>query len=107
MRGARISVVPTLGALFFLCLPSAARAESDEAAEAREPRPHRTAKILLDMNDAVRQEHEEGGNFRIRKRYGFEYSHRFDRDAAGPIIFSVQGPALPRQRLGLSFEIRF
>ncbi len=107
MRGARTAVVPALGAALFLCLPSDARAESGETAEARTIRPHRSAEILLDMNDAGRPEHEEGGTFRIRKRYGFEYAHRFDRDAGAPMVFSVQGPAMPRNRLGLSFEIRF
>ena len=107
MRGTRTAVVPTLGAVLLLCLPSDAWAESEEAVEARAPRPHRSAEILLDMNDAARLEHEEGGNFRIRKRYGFEYAHRFDRDAAAPVLFSIQGPAMPRNRVGLSFEIRF
>ena len=108
MRGARTAIVlPTLGALLFLCLPSECWADSEEAAEAQKPRPHRSAEILLSMDDAERIEHEEGASFRIRKRYGFEYAHRFDRDAGGPVIFSIQGPAMPHKRFGLSFEVRF
>jgi len=106
MRGAR-TVVPTLGAALFLSLPSDSWADSDEAAEARESRPHRSAEILLSMDDAVRNEREEAGSFRIRKRYGFEYAHRFDRDVGAPVIFSIQGPAMPQKRFGLSFEVRF
>src|SRR5262245_52841969 len=107
MRGGKSAVVPTLGAVILLCLSSDARADSDEDAEARAPRPHRTAEILLSMDDAARLEHEreEGGTFRIRKRYGFEYAHSFDRDAGVPLIFSIQGPALPQKRFGLSFEL--
>jgi hypothetical protein len=90
-----------------LCLPSSAFADSEEDAEARKPRPHRSAEILLNMDDAVRIEREEAGTFRIRKRYGFEYAHRFDRDGGAPMIFSIQGPALPHKRFGLSFEVRF
>jgi len=111
MRGGKSAVVPTLGAVILLCLSSDARADSDEDAEARAPRPHRTAEVLLSMDDAVRlereREREEGGTFRIRKRYGFEYAQRFDRDAGAPLIFSIQGPALPNKHFGLSFEIRF
>lgn len=107
MRGARTAALPTLGAVLLFCLPTDLRADSDDAAEARQPRRHRSAEILLDMDDALRIEREEGGSFRIRKRYGFEYAHRFDGAAGRPLIFSVQGPAMPQKRLGLSFEVRF
>jgi len=107
MRGARTAVVPTLGAVLLLCLPSDSWAGSEEVAEARKTRPHRSAEILLTMDDAVRIEREEGGTFCIRKRYGFEYAHRFDRDSGAPVVFSIQGPAMPNKRFGLSFEVRF
>ncbi len=107
MRGARAAALPTLGAALLLCLPTDAWADSDEEAEARLPRPRRSAEILLDMDDAVRLEREEGGSFRIRKRYGFEYAHRFESDSGPPLIFSIQGPAMPRKRFGLCFEVRF
>jgi hypothetical protein len=106
MRGAK-TALPTLGAALLLCLPIDARSDSDENLDARSPNPRRSAEILLDMNDAVRLERAEGGSFRIRKRYGFEYAHRFQGQAGPPVIFSIQGPALPRKRFGLSFELRF
>ena len=94
-------------ALGFALPPAAARARSnDELEAARKPRPHASAVVLLDMNDAVRADRAEGGVFRIRKRYGFEYVRDF-RVADHPYAFSVQGPALPRKRLGLTFEFRF
>jgi hypothetical protein len=110
MRGAAAAALPTLGALLVLCLPLSGWADSDEnpAAEGRKPRRHRSAEILLDMDDAARSVREEGGAFRIRKRYGFEYAHRFDSSDGPPVIFSIQGPAMGRgKRLGLSFELRF
>jgi hypothetical protein len=107
MRGAAATLA-TLGAALLLCLPGrAARAEPDELAEARQPtRRHRSAEILLDMDDAVRVDREEGGRFRLRKRYGFEYAHRLDV-GEHPLVFSIQGPALPRKGVGLSIEFRF
>jgi hypothetical protein len=110
MRGVRGTALPTLGAVLVLCLPAVAWSnDSDEIAEARKaPRRARSAQVLLDMDDAVRtQQREPGGAFRIRKRYGFEYAHRFDSQDGPPVIFSIQGPAMPRKRLGLSLEIRF
>ena len=110
MRGAAAAALPALGAALILCLPVAAWCDSaEELAEARKPhRPRtRSAQILLDMDDAVRSERDAGGSFRIRKRYGFEYAHRFDSRDGPPLIFSIQGPAMPHKRLGLSFEIRF
>jgi hypothetical protein len=59
------------------------------------------------MDDVVRVEREERGNFRIRKRYGFEYAHRVASDTGPPVIFSIQGPVMPRKGVGLSFEVRF
>jgi hypothetical protein len=61
------------------------------------------------MDDAVRIEREEHRNFRIRKRYGFEYSHRIASDGSDPpVIFSIQGPAIPKKKgVGLTFEVRF
>jgi hypothetical protein len=106
MRGARTAALSTLGAVLLFCLPTDARADSDDAAEAQ-PRHHRSAEVLLDMDDALRTEREEGGGFRLRKRYGIEYAHRFDGPAGRPLIFSVQGPAMPKKRLGISFEVRF
>jgi hypothetical protein len=107
MRVARAAAVPVLGAALLLCLPADTRADPDPAAETRIARPRRSAEILLDMDDAVRAEREEHGNFRIRKRYGFEYAHRIASGSGPPVIFSIQGPAMPRKRVGLSFEIRF
>ena len=106
MRGSTTALL-TLGALTLLSLPSPALADSEEPSEARRPRPHRSAEILLDMNDSVRADREPGGQLRIRKNYGLEYSHRFDSTEGPPVIFSIQGPAMPRKRLGLSFEVRF
>ena len=107
MRGARAAAGTVLGAALLLWPALECRAGSDEEAEAPEPRPHRSAEILLSMDDAVPTDREQGGSFRIRKRYGFEYAHRFDRGAGAPMIFSVQGPALPYKRFGLTFEFRF
>ncbi len=107
MRGAKAAGLAALVAALLLGPTSDVWADSEEAAEARTPRRHRSAEILLDMDDALRIEREEGGSFRIRKRYGFEYARRFDSDSGPPLIFSIQGPAMPRKRLGLSFEIRF
>jgi hypothetical protein len=59
------------------------------------------------MNDALGADRDRGGSFRIRKRYGFEYAHRFDHGQGPPLIMSIQGPALPRKRLGVSIEFRF
>ena len=108
MRGAA-GALPTLGAVVALCLPVPAWSDSDEADELRKAhRPRRSAEILLDMDDVTRAEREAGGTLRIRKRYGFEYAHRFDsRTGAPPLVFSIQGPALPHKRFGLSFELRF
>ena len=107
MRGARAAAVPILGAALLFCLPADTRADPDETAEPRSPRARRSAEILLDMDDAVRFEREEGGGFRIRKRYGFEYAHRIAGESGPPLIFSIQGPAMPRKRVGLCFEVRF
>jgi hypothetical protein len=106
MRGFTATLL-TLGALALLCVTPSARANPDEAPEPHRPRRTRSAEILLDMNDATRNDREPGGRFRIRKRYGLEYSHRFNSEQGPPVIFSIQGPAMPRKRLGLSFEVRF
>lgn len=106
MRGSTATLL-TLGALALLCLAPAAHANPEETPEPHRPRRTRSAEILLDMNDATRNDREPGGRLRIRKRYGLEYSHRFDSAQGPPVIFSVQGPAMPRKRLGLSFEVRF
>lgn len=108
MRGRQATLL-TLGALTLLFLPSQAFADSEEPPhpEAQRPRRHRTAEILLDMNDAPRGEREPGYQIRIRKHYGLEYSHRFDQDEGPAVIFSIKGPAMPRKRLGLTFEVRF
>ena len=108
MRGSTAAIL-TLGALTLLSLPRPALADPEEPTEAHRPRRHRSAEILLDMNDSAHSDREPGGQFRIRKHYGFEYSHRFASDQGPPVIFSIQGPAMPgmRKRLGLSFEVRF
>ena len=101
--------LPALGALLLLALPLVAGANPPvDAPRANPARRHRPVQVLLDMNDALRTERSASGVFRIRKSYGFEYSHRFEGDrGSAPIIFSVQGPALPRKHLGLTFELRF
>ena len=97
-----------LGSIIVLGLASQAGADSDERAAAhRPPKRPRGAEILLDMNDALGADRESGGSFRIRKRYGFEYAHRFTLGQGPPLILSIQGPALPRRRLGVSIEFRF
>lgn len=106
MRG-RSATLLTLAAMTLLFLPSPAVADPEDPAEPHRPRRHRTAEILLDMNDTPRGDREPGARLRLRKHYGLEYSHRFDSDQGPPVIFSIQGPAMPRKRLGLSFEIRF
>ena len=106
MRGSTTALL-TLGALTLLSLPVPALADQEDPAEAHRPRRHRSAEVLLDMNDSLRSDREPGGQFRIRKHYGLEYSHRFDSADGPPVIFSIQGPAMPRKRLGLSFEVRF
>jgi hypothetical protein len=106
MRGST-AVLSTLGALTLLWLPLPALADPEGPTEAARPRRHRSAEVLLDMDDAIRSDREPGGHFRIRKRVGFEYSHRFDSDQGPPVIFSIQGPAMGRKRVGLAFEIRF
>ena len=106
MRGSTAAVL-TLGALTLWSLPSPALADPEELAEAHRPRRHRSAEILLDMNDPLGSDREPGGRLRIRKHYGLEYSHRFASDQGPPMIFSIQGPAMPRKRFGLSFEVRF
>jgi hypothetical protein len=106
MRGST-AVLLTLGALTLLSHPPPAFADPVERAEAPRPARHRSAEVLLDMRDANRGDREPGGEFRIRKRVGFEYSHRFDAKQGPPLIFSIQGPVMGRKRLGLSFELRF
>jgi hypothetical protein len=106
MRGST-AVLLTLGALTLLSLPPPAFADPEERPEAPRPRRHRSAEVLLDMHDGLRNDREPGGQFRIRKRVGFEYSHRFDSNQGPPVIFSIQGPAMGRKRLGLVFELRF
>jgi hypothetical protein len=97
-----------LVALMALALPAAEAGASglDELEPASKPRRHRSAEVLLDMDDVVRVERLESGVFRIRKRYGFEYAHGFTVDRR-PFVFSVQGPAMPRKGFGVSFELRF
>jgi len=107
MRVARTAGLPALGAALLLCLTADARADSDEEDEVRAHHPRRTAEVLLDMDDAVRTDRDEGGSFHIRKRYGFEYAQRISSGSGPPVIFSVQGPAMPHKRFGLSFEVRF
>src|SRR5262249_55914027 len=116
MRGAAASL-GAIGALILLGLPVGARAGNpgDEVTQVPKPPPraHRVAEILKDMNDAVRTDRTEPGNFHIRKGSGFEYTHRFEgRGGTTPVIFGIQGPVLglsgsanPRKRLGVSFEI--
>jgi hypothetical protein len=95
-----------LAALLLLSLPVAAFADpSEEPQPPRQPVRHRAAEILLDMDDA--RDREAPGSFRIRKRYGFEYARRFESAGGAPWILSIQGPAMPRKRLGLTFEVRF
>ena len=106
MRGSTATLL-TLGTLTLLTLPSPSWAGSDEPSDAHRPRRHRSAEILLDMNDAPRGDREPGGHFRLRKRYGLEYAHSFAQSEGPPIIFSIQGPKMPRKRFGLSFEVRF
>jgi hypothetical protein len=109
MRRARKATPIAIGAVLILGLPVAAFGDSlveEREDEARKPVRHRSAEILRDM-DALDRERDERGSFRIRKRYGFEYARSFDTDDGPPLIFSIQGPALPRKRFGLSFEIRF
>jgi len=106
MRRSRASRI--LATALALSLPAAGAAAGghDELEPVRKPRRHRSAEVLLDMDDAVRVERLDSGVFRIRKRYGFEYAHGFTVDRR-PFVFSVQGPALPRKRLGLALELRF
>ena len=97
-----------LASALALALPAvpAVAGGHDELEPVRKPRRHRSAEVRLDMDDAFRVERLESGVFRIRQRYGFEYAHGFTVDRR-PFVFSVQGPAMPRKRLGLSFELRF
>jgi hypothetical protein len=106
MRGTT-ALLLTLGALTLLSLPTPALADPEDPTEAPRPRRFRSAEILLDMNDSIRSDREPGGQFRIRKRVGVEYSHTFASDQGPPVIFSIQGPAVGRKRLGLIFELRF
>jgi len=106
MRGST-ALFLTLGALTLLTLPSPAVAEPEDPTEAPRPRRYRSAEVLLDMTDSVRTAREPGGQFRIRKRVGFEYSHSFASDQGPPVIFSIQGPAMGKKKVGLMFEFRF
>lgn len=106
MRGSTAALI-TLGAAALLTLPAPALANPEEPGEPPRPRPHRTAEILLDMHDSVRNDREPGGRLRIRKRYGLEYAHRFATGDGPPTIFSIQGPRMPNKRWGLTFELRF
>ena len=107
MRRRSSTTLVILGAVT-LCFPaSLALADPEDPADAHRPRRHRSAEILLDMNDTPRGDREPGSRLRIRKHYGLEYSHRFDSEQGPPVIFSIQGPAMPRKRLGVSFEVRF
>lgn len=107
MRGST-ALLLTLGALTLLTLPQVALADQEDPTEApRPPRRYRSAEVLLDMTDSVRSAREPGGQFRIRKRVGFEYSHSFASDQGPPVIFSIQGPAMGKKKLGLMFELRF
>ena len=104
-----LALVAALGSAILLALPPAAGADGDPRAR-RTPKPkrHHGAEILLDMNDALGVDRTAGGVLRIRKRYGLEYAHRFDQAGdAPPLILSIQGPAMPRKRLGLCIEIKF
>lgn len=108
MRVLALAAAAALGSSILLGLPAMAAADGDLRPAHRPPKRHHGAEILLDMNDALGIERAEGGSFRIRKRYGLEYAHRFDAQGGGPpLILSIQGPAMPRKRLGLSIEIKF
>jgi hypothetical protein len=108
MRGLALAAAALLGSTILLGAPGPAGADGDLREAHRAPKRHRSAQILLDMNDALGVDRAEGGSFRIRKRYGFEYAHRFEANGGGPpLVLSIQGPAMPRKRLGLCIELRF
>ena len=107
MRVLALAAAAVLGSSILLGAPATAGADGDARAPLRPPKRHRATEILLDMNDALGVDRTEGGSFRIRKRYGFEYAHRFEAHGGPPLELSIQGPALPRKRLGLCIELRF
>ena len=107
MRGLALAAAAVLGSSILLGAPGPAGADGDPRDAHRPPKRHRSAQVLLDMNDALGVDRAEGGSFRIRKRYGFEYAHRFEARGGPPLVLSIQGPAMPRKRLGLCIELRF
>ena len=107
MRGLALTAAAVLGSSILLGAAGPAGADGDPRDAHRPPKRHRSAQVLLDMNDALGVDRAEGGSFRIRKRYGFEYAHRFEAHGGPPLELSIQGPALPRKRLGLCIELRF
>ena len=104
-----LALAAALGSALLLALPAAAGGDGEgQARRTPKPKRPRSAEVLLDMHDALGVERSEGGVLRIRKRVGLEYSHRFDQAGGDPaLVFSIQGPVMPRKRLGLTFEIRF
>jgi hypothetical protein len=88
-----------------LLVPGAALADSNAESQ---PRVQRSREILLQMEEPPQRDPRRwlDSHFHIHKRRGLEYSHATsvgERD----VVFSLQGPAMPRKRLGLAFEVRF
>ena len=111
MRVQRLAAAFALGSSILIGLPLGAGADPDPRAPLRPPKAQhpRPAQILLDMNDALGVERTSTGALQIRKTYGLEYAHRFEQKGGGamPVIFSIQGPAIPRKRVGLEIQLRF
>ena len=100
-RHRRAIVATAVGLL--LPTPGLADRDSDDAP----PRRQRSREILLHIEKpSERDLHQVQSEFRIHKRRGLEYRRGVtvgERD----LVLSLQGPAMPRRRLGLAFEVRF
>ncbi len=97
----------TLG--FLLSVGGAARADEETAVS--KPTIRRSAEILAHMDqpalETLRPERTWfTGNIHIKKKRGFEYTYLMSVNGH-PMLLNVQGPVMRKNRLGLTFELRF
>jgi hypothetical protein len=120
MRVKRLAAAFALGSSIAIGVPVGAGADPDPRLLLRPPSQHsgapsppaehhRSPQILLDMNNPLGVERSSTGALQVRKTYGVQYVHRFGQKGGSdtPVIFTIQGPALPRKRVGIEFELHF